>query len=159
MSCVSWQSLLILLTKDDPVSLLDHLRSDYKVWWKISLNFLCWTLLYQDIRVLGLVYCKIYFPYWRLIYCQNPNLSSTQRLGFTWKWLYTTTTTTHSPPPTTTQYRNSQLLLTQFWWNSKGWFLGISRTGTICHSDMGHWLEEVDAHWKLHGTFLKSSPF
>ena len=26
--------------------------------------------------------------------CQNPNLTSTQQLGFTWKWLCTTTTTT-----------------------------------------------------------------
>ena len=29
----------------------------------------------------------------------------------------------------------------------------------ICLNHKGNWLEEVDAHWKLQGTFLKSSPF
>ena len=38
------------------------------------------------------------FSFWstrgtlKSIYCQNPNLTSTQRLGLTWKWLY-------KPPP------------------------------------------------------------
>ena len=61
--------------------------------------------------------------------CQNPNLTSTQRLGFTWKWLYTTT------------HRNSmsaisQLLLTRFWWNFKGRFLWTSRIDSDCHGDI-----------------------
>ena len=65
--------------------------------------------------------------------CQNPNLISTQQLGFTRKWLYTTTTTT-----TTTTHRNSmsaisQLLLTRFCSNFKVRFLGTSRTNSNCY--------------------------
>ena len=44
-------------------------------------------------------------------YCQNPILTSTQRLGFTRKWLYTTTHH-HHHPPTQTQ---SQQYLSCYW--------------------------------------------
>ena len=40
--------------------------------------------------------------------CQNPNLTSTQRLGFTWKWLYTTTHQNHI-------YTQCQQFLSCYW--------------------------------------------
>ena len=46
------------------------------------------------------------------------NLNSTQKLGLTWKWLYSTTTT-HPPPQTHCQ---------QFWPNFIGSFLGSTTT-------------------------------
>jgi len=82
--------------------------------------------------------------------CQNPNLTLTQRLGFTWKWLYTPT------------HRNSksaiyQLLLTKFWWNFKGRFLGTSRTdsnwhgtiypGNICLGNICPYQEYFSCYW------------
>ena len=36
-------------------------------------------------------------------------------------------------PDPTRRVSLSQLLLTRFWWNFKGRFLGISRTGSNCH--------------------------
>ena len=62
--------------------------------------------------------------------CQNPSLTSTQRLGFTRKWLYNPHHHTNSKSGI------SQLLLARCWQNFKGRFLGISRTDSICHGNI-----------------------
>ena len=46
----------------------------------------------------------------RHFFCQKPNLTSTQRLGFIWKWPYTATNQHH--PPTQTQ---CQQYLSWYW--------------------------------------------
>ena len=94
-------------------------------------------------------------------YCQNPNLTSTQQLGFTRKWLYTT----H-------HHRNSmsaisQLLLTRFWWKLKGRFLGTSKTdsrfmvtfvqasGIICSHNIFPYQEYLSCYWPDYDEILK----
>ena len=99
-----------------------------------SLDLKFHKYLSRDIRKTMLTYKNhkflIYFPY-----CQNPNLTSTQHLGLTWKWLC-------KPHPThPTHHRNSmsaisQLLLTRLWWNFKGRLLGTSRTDSNCQGDI-----------------------
>ena len=86
-------------------------------------------------------------------FCQNPNLTSTQRLGFTWKWLYN-----HHPPTHTISMSGiSQLLLTWFWQNLNGTLLGTSRThskyhcdiclGIICPGDICPYQENLGCYW------------
>ena len=60
---------------------------------------------------------------------QNPNLTSTQRLGLTWKGLCI-------PHHTNSMSAISQLLLTWFWWNFKGRFLWPFRTDSNCQGDI-----------------------
>ena len=43
-----------------------------------------------------------FFSILRHVNCQNPNVTSTQPLGLTWKWLYNSPT----PPPIQTQYQH-----------------------------------------------------
>ena len=39
-------------------------------------------------------------------YCHNPNSTSTQKLGLTWKWLYTTNLHPPTPPPTSNHHHH-----------------------------------------------------
>ena len=94
------------------------------------------------------------------------NHNSIQKLGLTWKWLFTTThthsmsaiyqllltqfqpnfqvrfpgwtttTTTLTTALTLTTSQTSHLLMTWFSWNFKGRFLGIFRTGSNCHGNI-----------------------
>ena len=65
-----------------------------------------------------------------VFFCQNPNLTSTQPLGFTRKWLCNHHHYTNSMSAI------SQLLLTRFWPNFKLRFLGTTRTDFNCHIDI-----------------------
>ena len=71
----------------------------------------------------------------RFLLLSNPNLTSTQQLGFAWKGPYNHH---HQPPTTHTKSMSaiSHLLLTQFCWNFKGRFLGTPRTDSNCPSDI-----------------------
>ena len=65
--------------------------------------------------------------YWN---CQNPNLTSTLRLGIFVKMTF------HNHHHIKSMSTISQLLLTQFWWNFKCRFLGTFRKDSYCHVDI-----------------------